>query len=227
MMESDAPIELIIFDCDGVLVDSEVIFNEILTDDLRSRGMHLSLDETMELFLGGSMEGVKAEVLSRGLALPEQWVEDLYAKVLNRLKQGVDAIDGVLDLLKALNQNKLPFCVASNGPVHKMDITLGSTGLLPFFENAVFSAYEINSWKPEPELFLTAAKHFGVSAAHCVVIEDSHNGTLAAKHAGMRCLGFAPHGPDERLSNNGALCFTHMHEVAGLLKLVDGAEKRT
>ncbi len=226
-MTTNAPIELIIFDCDGVLVDSEVVFNEIMTHDLRERGMQLSLDETMQLFVGGSMESVRVELLSRGLELPDNWIEDLYAKVLNRLKQGVDPIDGVHTLLNTLVQHELPFCVASNGPVHKMDVTLGNTGLLPFFDNAVFSAYEINSWKPEPELFLAAAKHFNVPAAHCIVIEDSHNGTLAAKNAGMRCLGYAPHGPDERLSNNGALCFTHMSEVAGLLNLKDGAEKRT
>lgn len=219
MMLPNAPIELIIFDCDGVLVDSEVIFFDILYDDLCKRGMQMSHDETLQLFVGGSMEGVRSELLARGLDLPDNWIEDLYAKVLNRLKQGVDPVDGIHELLNTLVQNELPFCVASNGPVHKMDVTLGSTGLLPYFENAVFSAYEINSWKPEPELFLAAARHFNVPAAHCMVIEDSHNGTLAAKNAGMPCLGYAPHGPDEKLTNNGALCFTHMREVAALLNL--------
>ncbi len=226
-MTSKPPIELIIFDCDGVLVDSEVIFFDILYNDLCKRGLELSADETMQLFVGGSMEAVKVELVSRGLELPDSWIEDLYARVLNKLKQGVDPVDGIHDLLNLLVQNELPFCVASNGPVHKMDVTLGSTGLMPFFENAVFSAYEINSWKPEPELFLAAAKHFNVPAARCMVIEDSHNGTLAAKNAGMPCLGYAPHGPDERLTNNGAVCFTHMSEVAGFLNLRDGAEKRT
>lgn len=211
--------ELIIFDCDGVLVDSEIIFNKVLVEDLREHGMHLDLKESMALFVGGSMEGVVNAAKARGIGLPADWIESLYAKVLARLEQGVDAVAGVHELLEQLNTLGLPFCVASNGPIHKMEVTLGSTGLLPHFENAMFSAYEIDFWKPEPELFLHAATQFSIVPKNCIVIEDSGTGTLAAQRAGMPCLGYAPEGHDERLSNNGAKCFSSMDEVVDLIGL--------
>jgi len=98
-----------------------------------------------------------------------------------------------------------------------MELTLGKTNLLPHFKNAMFSAYEINFWKPEPDLFLHAARQFSVAPENCLVIEDSGAGTLAAKSAGMRCLGYAPDGHDERLAINGATCFSSMHEVVELI----------
>lgn len=211
--------ELIIFDCDGVLVDSEVIFNQVLSEDLSERGLKLTLAQTMALFVGGSMESVEAQVLSRGITLPIEWIEGIYAKVLARLEQGVDPIVGIPELLAYLAKTDVPFCVASNGPVHKMNITLGQTDMLKYFQNSMFSAYDINSWKPEPGLFLHAAKHFSVEPKHCVVIEDSGTGTLAAKNAGMPCIGYAPDGPDAKLEVNGAQCFSSMNEVVELLGL--------
>lgn len=209
--------ELIIFDCDGVLVDSEIIFNDVLREDLNTHGLVLNAKESMALFVGGSMESVQAVLMERGVQLPENWIEQVYSKVDARLRQGVDVVAGIPELLKLLAHNKYPFCVASNGPVHKMHNTLGQNDLLPHFENALFSAYEINSWKPEPELFLHAADQFAVEPANCLVIEDSINGTQAAKNAGMPCLAYTPEGPNEALAETGATCFGLMSDIPVLL----------
>ena len=221
-------VELIIFDCDGVLVDSEIIFNQVLIEDLSERGLHLDLKQAMELFVGGSMESVQNVIRAKGINLSSDWIEQLYAKVLKRLEQGVDPVPGILDLVEHLSTNAVPFCVASNGPIHKMKLTLGKTGLLPYFDNAMFSAYDIDIWKPEPALFLHAAQQFSMAPENCIVIEDTSTGTLAAKRAGMRCFGYAPDGQTEVLEANDAHCFSHMNELPELLGIgVDGAEKRT
>lgn len=211
--------ELIIFDCDGVLVDSEIIFNQVLVEYLGERGFKVNLKESMGLFVGGSMESVQSTVEARGIDLPEAWVADVYARVLARLEQGVDPVKGIPELIERLIYLDVPYCVASNGPIHKMELTLGKTGLLENFENRMFSAYEVNIWKPEPGLFLHAANQFSTRAENCVVIEDSGTGTLAAKNAKMPCLGFAPEGPDKRLEENGAICFSSMNDVVQLLRL--------
>lgn len=216
MMEQPS---LIIFDCDGVLVDSEVIFNQVLSEDLTARGLNLSLKQTMALFVGGSMESVESIVKDRGIELGDDWIQNIYDKVMTRLDAGVDPVAGIPELLAYLKKIDMPFCVASNGPVKKMQLTLGQNDLLQYFDKAVFSAYDISSWKPEPDLFLHAANQFSITPRNCLVIEDSDNGTLAAKNAAMPCLGYAPEGPDKVLEANGAKCFTNMNQVIGLLGL--------
>jgi len=211
--------QLIIFDCDGVLVDSEVIFNQVLSEDLAQRGLKLNVEQTMELFVGGSMESVEKTVKSRGIDIGDDWIENIYAKVMTRLDAGVDPVAGIPELLKKLTDIGMPFCVASNGPVHKMQLTLGQNDLLQYFEKGLFSAYDIGTWKPEPGLFLHAAQQFSVKPEQCIVIEDSENGTLAAQKAGMPCLAYAPEGPNPKLTANGAKCFSSMDEVVGLLGL--------
>lgn len=213
--------KLIIFDCDGVLVDSEVIFNEVLRDDLTGYGMELTVKESMDLFVGGSMESVQAAVATRGIELPKDWVDLLYEKVQTRLGAGVDAVAGIPELLKLLTEKAIPFCVASNGPIKKMNLTLGQNDLLHYFEKGLFSAYELDSWKPEPTLFLHAAKQFKVAPSDCLVIEDSLNGTLAAKNAKMPCLAYAPEGHNEKLAATGATCFTNMTEIPTLIGLTN------
>lgn len=211
--------ELIIFDCDGVLVDSEIIFNQVMAEDLSEHGLLLDVKQCMALFVGGSMESVQSAVEAKGIKLPSDWIENLYTKVLERLEQGVDPVVGIPEVLQQLSSLGMPFCVASNGPIHKMELTLGKTGILSYFENRMFSAYDINSWKPDPELFLHAAKQFSVAPEKCIVVEDSENGTLAAKRAGMPCLGYAPEGHNEALVANNAQCFSDMSELIGLIGL--------
>ena len=214
--------KLVIFDCDGVLVDSEVASNEVLAANLARYGLQLTLAECMDLFVGGTMKGVMAKARDMGADLPEDWVSVVYQETYARLKQGVSLVPGIPELLAVLDQQGIPVCVASNGSEDKMRITLGQSGLWQrFHPNAMFSAHTLGVAKPEPGLFLAAASHFDVQARDCLVIEDSATGAKAASRAGMRCLGYAPEGSGEELAGQGAEVFDAMARVPGLIGLAD------
>lgn len=207
--------DLVIFDCDGVLVDSEPLSNQVLVDNLERYGLNLTLEDSIGFFLGGTMTGVRDKARALGANLPEDWVDEVYAETYDRLRLGVDLVSGIPELLAALDAKGIPFCVASNGSPDKMQITLGQNGLLERFSNAMYSAHVMGTAKPDPVMFQTAADQFGSTAP--VVIEDSQNGVMAAKRAGMRCLAYAPHGQGEKLAELGAEVFTDMAEVPALL----------
>ncbi len=209
--------DLVIFDCDGVLVDSEVISNQVLVDNLAHHGLHLALRECMSLFVGGTMVGVRDKARALGAVLPEDWIDQVYAETYDRLRAGVPLVPGIADLLEALDQKGISCCVASNGSPDKMKITLGQNGLWDRFKDVVFSAHVLGTGKPDPKMFCLAAEHFGATAP--VVIEDSHSGVTAAIRAGMRCLAYAPHGGGEKLADLGAEVITEMSQANGLLGL--------
>lgn len=211
--------ELIIFDCDGVLVDTEVVSNQILVSNLAGYGLSLTLTEAMALFVGGSMQGVKKSAEELGAKLPSNWVEEIYDQTYAKLREGVEPVEGIELVLRTLQQAGLSFCVASNGSIEKMGITLGSTGLADFFEGAMFSAHELKVWKPDPGLFLAAAAQFSVAPAACMVVEDSHNGVLAASNAGMCCCAYTPEGPVTDFTALGASCFEQMLDLPAILGL--------
>lgn len=209
--------DLVIFDCDGVLVDSEVISNQVLADNLAGYGLHLTLPECMSLFVGGTMVGVRDKARGMGADLPEDWIDQVYAETYDRLRAGVPLVSGVADLLAALDQRGIPYCVASNGSPDKMQITLGQNGLWDRFKDVMFSAHVLGTGKPDPKMFQLAAEHFGAQVP--VVIEDSHNGVTAAIRANMRCLAYAPHGGGDRLADLGAEVITDMSQAHPLLGL--------
>ncbi len=211
--------KLVIFDCDGVLVDSEVLFNQALVEDLGKHGLNLTLEQCMGLFVGGTIPGVKAEAEKLGAVLPDTWVEDFYLKVYELLGERTEPVAGIKGALDAIERAGIPYCVASNGRVKKMEITLGRTGMLERFRDVMFSAQAMGTAKPAPDLFLAAATHFGVSPDECVVIEDSLTGVLAAKRAGMKCFGYAPHGGAEALVAERAILFDDMAQLPALLEL--------
>jgi HAD superfamily hydrolase (TIGR01509 family) len=187
------PIDLVIFDCDGTLVDSETVVAEVLAECATEQGIPMSAQEAFTRFRGGRMaDCIKVLEHLRGAALPESFVAD-FRKYSNAvLQERLQPMEGALELLEAMH---LPFCMASNGQREKMEVTLGTTGLLPFFEGRIFSAYEVNSWKPDPELFLHAARHFGAEPSRCVVVEDSLPGVEAGIAAGMKVFVLdEPHG---------------------------------
>ena len=134
-----------------------------------------------------------------------------------RLRQGVPVIEGIHDVLTHLENEGIAYCVASNGSEEKMSITLGHTGLWDRFSEVLFSAHTHGVAKPDPRLFQIAADRFGAPYAQCVVIEDSVPGSLAARKAGMRCLGYAAHGDGAALAAQGATVFRDMGEVVPLL----------
>lgn len=215
--------ELVIFDCDGVLVDSEPLSNQVTVDALAEMGIHMSLAEIMDMFVGKSMTQVAAGVRAMGAPLPgtdREWIDTLYAETYARLRKGVDAIPGVVGVLDALDAAGVPYCVASNGSDEKMDITLGGTGMAERFKGKRFSAHTLGVSKPDPELFFIAAKYMSVVPARAVVIEDSASGALGAQRAGMRCFGYAPEG-GAALEEVGAQVFRAMDDLPALLGLGD------
>lgn len=219
MKGSTVPPSLVVFDCDGVLVDSEVISNQVLADNLSRHGVPLNLEDCMQLFVGYTTDDVLDMLRARGADLPDSWADEVDNETDARLKQGVDLVPGIAELLETLDAAGVPFCVASNGSEDKMRVTLGGNGLWDRFSDRMFSAVTLGIAKPDPGLFLAAARHFAVQPDACVVVEDSPTGATAAARAGMRCLGYAPHHDGDNLRTLGAEVFKDMAEVPGLLAL--------
>ncbi len=210
------PPELVIFDCDGVLVDTEVIANTLMADSLREHGLDIGLEECMKLFVGATLAGVKVKAEQMGASLPDDWVAQIYEVEYAVLRKNCPLIDGVTDVLDALDAARIPYCVASNGRMDKMEITLGQHGLIPRFNGRIYSAQALNTAKPAPDVFWHAAGD--VSHDRCVVIEDSPSGIRAAAAAGMRCFAYAPQGGDVK----GATRFARMADLPALLGLGSG-----
>ncbi len=209
-------IDLVIFDCDGVLVDSEVVAVEIDRVILAEHGWNLTTDEVVDRFLGRSFSHVR-EALEEflGTPLPPTWEQDQtprYFEAFERELQAVPGIESALDGIQTAT------CVASSGTHAKIRKTLGLTGLLPRFEGRIFSATEVRNGKPAPDLFLLAAKRMSVLAERCIVIEDSKHGVVAARAAGMRVLGYAGGlTPPSWLEEAGATVFDDMARLPEIL----------
>jgi HAD superfamily hydrolase (TIGR01509 family) len=207
---------LLIFDCDGVLVDSERLAHDVLLQMLAEAGVSLTLQQAFDRFMGASHE--KCLALLRdllGRAAPDGFMTHYGERTFAAFRAGLSAVDGVATLLDTLT---LPYCVASNGPREKMRFTLGHTGLLPRFEGRLFSAQDVERPKPAPDLFLHAARTLEFAPARCLVIEDSPTGVAAARAAGMTVYGYAAMTDPARLMAAGAhRTFGHMAELPALL----------
>ena len=208
--------DLVIFDCDGVVVDSERLVFEVFGSFIRSLGVHLSDAETREQFLGRSLADCMAIVERlRGEPAPPGALERYTAERDRVLSESVQAVEGIRDVLNALT---IPYCIASSGGYDKMRITLGATKLMPLFEGRLFSATEVPRAKPAPDIFLFAAERMGASPARTAVIEDTVNGVRAGRAAGMTVFGYVDLTPAERLVEAGAIAtFTRMRELPALL----------
>ncbi|MEV6163923.1 HAD family hydrolase [Streptomyces sp. NPDC052052] len=182
------PPELVIFDCDGVLVDSEPIAVRISVEVGAELGWPLTADEVLEKFVGRSNASVGELIEARLPGRSALWQERFEHLHREAVDTELVAVDGIHEALDALT---LPTCVASSGSHEKMRHTLGHTGLHSRFEGRIFSASEVAHGKPAPDLFLHAARRMGVDPAACVVVEDSKYGVQAARSAGMRSLGYA------------------------------------
>ena len=215
----NTPSKLVLFDCDGVIVDSEPVTNQVIRDDLAGRGLDLPVAEVMERFVGGTMVDVRARAAAMGAEMPEDWVEIIYPKIYHALETTVEAIPGIEAVLDALDASGIPYAVGSNGRVVKMELTLGRTGLLPRFAGRLYSGQDCDRPKPAPDVYLKAARVAGVSPAHTVVIEDSASGAAAGQAAGMRTLGFIADTAPEKLTPHCDALFTHMSELPALLGL--------
>ena len=211
--------ELILFDCDGVLVDSEGPSNIVLAKNLSGHGLPMTPEDCEAHFVGGTMAMVGEKAREMGAHLPDNWIDEIYAQIYARLAEGVDVIAGIPEVLDRLEALGIPFCVGSNGSEEKMKITLGQTGLWERFSGAIYSAHTLGVAKPDPDLYLIAAERHGIDPARCVVVEDSLAGVTAAIRAGMRCLAYVAKGDGARLSDQGAEIIRHMSEIPERLGL--------
>ncbi len=212
--------ELVVFDCDGVLVDSEPIANRVMAEAVTALGWPLSAADCIARFKGHHLDTVIAAVEGRlGRPVPGDWVPNLRAATGAAFERELQPIPGVVEALDAVAESGTAYCVASQGPPEKMAVSLDVTGLRTRFEGRIFSAYQVERGKPHPDLFLFAALTLGVAPRACVVIEDSPLGVTAAKAAGMSVLGFAPEGDGADLAAAGARLFRNMAELPGLLGL--------
>jgi HAD superfamily hydrolase (TIGR01509 family) len=210
----------VIFDCDGVLVDSEGMTFDLLAGDLESYGLALPRAEMERIFIGGTMPGVHLKARALGARLPDNWVAGFYVRLYAMLAEGTPLVPGILPVLDALDAAGIPYAVGSNGTDHKMQITLGQhPGLIARFGGRFYSGQTLGAPKPAPDLYLHAARALGVMPADCVVIEDSPTGARAAAAAGMRCFGYAAHDDGAVLAAEGAHVFHSMDDLPGLFGL--------
>ena len=206
--------ELVIFDCDGVLVDSDQISLRIQAERITALGLEMSYEECVRDFLGLGMEATLETLAERlGRPIPKEWVAELDMAVREGFQRELKPVPGIVE---ALEEIELPTCVASSGSHEKMDLTLGLTGLWDRFAGRIFSADEVQRGKPAPDLFLHAALRMSTPPERCVVVEDSPFGIAAAKAAGMSALGFAATAPAARLTDADAV-FTSMAELPELI----------
>jgi HAD superfamily hydrolase (TIGR01509 family) len=208
--------ELVIFDCDGVLVDSEPIANRVLAEQLTAIGLSMSVEEAMAQFVGRTRTGcLDLATQLRGRPLPDGFGQSWDAALFDALAREVRAVAGISELLERVD---LPYCVASNGTAERMRLSLKAAGLLPLFEGRMFSATEVARPKPAPDLFLHAARAMNASPSECVVIEDTATGVEAGVAAAMTVLAYA-RDPIQgaKLKELGGIPFDAMSRVFDLL----------
>lgn len=207
----------IIFDCDGVLVDSESISARIFQEMAIELGFNLDFETAVENFTGTSMtENLKFIEDNIEGDLPGDFEQNYRELTYEAFKTELKPINGIQDLL---NKVTVPFCVASSGPVQKIRLNLSTTNLIDKFENHIFSSYDIGSWKPEPGIYLHAAKSMGFEVGDCVVIEDSAAGIQAAKAGGFNVYAIANESKKIEFEKLGANIIFGMDELSGLLEI--------
>ncbi len=213
---------LVIFDCDGVLVDTEPVSNTVMSAALARHDYRISVEDCRMRFVGRTIESIQTEVEAEiGRALGADWPERVRTETEAAFDRGVRPIPGVERAIAAVVEAGLPYCVASSGKFSKMRKSLGQTGLLVHFENVLFSAEQVQRGKPAPDLFLFAAQRMGAAPAACTVIEDSVPGVQAGLAAGMRVLAYAgdPMSVKSGLLDTGAHAFFDMADLPRLLGL--------
>ncbi len=213
---------LVIFDCDGVLVDSEPIAMAVLLETVAKAGYALEEDRAYRLFLGKSLQQ-EARMLREelGMEIDLAALQQVQPYLLQRLRSELEPLPGVLEVVDGL---KGQCCVASSSEPDRIRMSLSVTGLLEAFEPHIFSASAVRNGKPAPDLFLYAASTMGVTPGECVVVEDSPAGIVAAKRAGMRVFAFlgGSHARFAELheqvgAENPDAVFSHMRELPDLL----------
>jgi len=209
--------DLVIFDCDGVLIDSERIAVRVDAIVLERLGWPLSEEEIIERFMGRSEAYMTGEIeRAIGRPLPAGWEGEFAPLYREALKAELEPVDGVIETLDAIST---PTCVASSSTHERLRFTLGLTGLYDRFDGRIFSSMDVTNGKPAPDLFLHAAATLGADPARCAVVEDSRYGVEAARAAGMHAFGYAGGlTAAERLAGPATTVFHDMRELSALLE---------
>jgi HAD superfamily hydrolase (TIGR01509 family) len=217
------PLGLVIFDCDGVLIDSEALCDRVVSADLIRQGWQLTPTDCHRLFLGLTFPDIqRAAEAHLHRPLGSDWVAQIVGQVTQVMAAEAEPIPGAREALEATTALGLPYRIASNSSRPEMAAKFARAGLSALVEGRIHSAYDLiargKRGKPDPDLFQEAATAQAVPPAACVVIEDSLAGVQAAVAAGMRCLGFSPDGDGAHLRQAGALPFPSMFALPALLR---------
>lgn len=212
--------ELVIFDSDGVLVDSEGIANRVLAETLTARGLPTTANDALRRYKGRILADVIALANERNGAPLEDWVDEFESKRADAFRAELQEIEGVRAVVEAVAAQGIDRCVCSQGKPNKTALTLGITGLRALFDDdAIFTSYEVERGKPHPDLFLHAAASRGANPRRTAVIEDTTIGARAGIAAGMTVFGYAEETPPEDFKELGATPFAAMSELPELLGL--------
>lgn len=212
-------IEVVIFDCDGVLVDSEDIANEQLRRGLELHGLSMTLEQVMESFVGLSMSSVVDKVNQMlGREVSDDFLDDLQVKTFAAFQESLKPVAGIKQVLDSLSTMPHRICVASSGSFEKMNLTLGMTGLENYFQGRIFNSSQVKRGKPYPDLYLYAANQMMCDPAQCLVIEDSVPGVQGAVAAGMEVLAYSVRGQDRLLATAGGMVFSDMGDILKYLE---------
>ena len=212
-----APFDLVILDCDGVLVDSEPIAVRIDVEVLAELGWTVTEADVIERFVGISEADMVRQIEEHlGRPLPATWDEEFVPRYRAAFEAELAPVEGVVEALDGLS---VQTCVASSGTHERIRFSLGLTGLLERFEDRIFSATDVKLGKPAPDLFLHAARSLGADPSRCAVVEDSHFGVVAARAAGMHAFGYSGGLTSaDRLEGPGTIVFDDMRDLPGLLR---------
>jgi HAD superfamily hydrolase (TIGR01509 family) len=214
-------LDLVIFDCDGVLVDSEPISNAVLAQMLGDEGLAITLEQARATFQGLRLDGVVAEAERRlGRSLPAGWLEGYERRRSETFRRELAVVDGAAAAVRTISDAGIAVCVASQGKIEKTMLSLQLTGLDTLFApDVLFSAHTVEHGKPAPDLFLHAAATMGAQPGRCVVVEDTASGVTAAVRAGMRVLGLAADSDESALRQAGAEVIDSLGELRARLRL--------
>ena len=212
--------DAVLFDCDGVLVDSEPITNGVLREVLVEAGWAITHDECMAIFIGKAVRDERARIEAEtGQPLTDDWMRAFYARRDQRLRAELKAMDGALQAVMAAHRHTAGrIACASGADRPKVVMQIGMAGMAPYFEDRIFSGHDLPRSKPHPDVYLAAAAHVGVHPSRCLVIEDTATGVLAGLAAGATVWGYCPAGHGRAFEGLPvARVFQHMDELAGAL----------
>lgn len=205
----------IIFDCDGILVDSEATSIGVLVQMASEIGVHIDFSKAMQLYSGQSLSYCLHHIEQQSnTTFSDNKIEYFRQKTYRAFRQDLKAIPGVEQVLQKLD---VPVCVASNAPLEKIKLNLNLLNFSDYFKGKLYSAYDIQKWKPEPDLFLYAAAQMGFDIHDCAVIEDSVAGVQAAVKGGFDVYAYASINNDSQLKAEGGIVFNHMSQLITLL----------